>query len=223
MSISKWNMIIDVARCENCNNCVIAAKDEYVANEHDGYSKPLDENNSELIAIDRVVRGSTPVLDTAYLVRLCNHCDNAPCMKVGGDAVKKRKDGIVIIDPEKAKGRKDIAGSCPYGAIVWNDNLKLPQTWIFDAHLLDQGWERPRCQQSCPTGVFEAVKISVRKGEEIVGSAISDAYGEFKVDKIPANSGDYQVFIEHEDFHPLIVDVTVSQSEYIGAKEMQAK
>ena len=35
----------------------------------------------------------------------------------------------------------------------------MPQTWIFDAHLLDQGWPRPRCQQSCPTGVFEAVKL----------------------------------------------------------------
>ena len=35
----------------------------------------------------------------------------------------------------------------------------MPQTWIFDAHLLDQGWYRPRCQQACPTDVFEAVKL----------------------------------------------------------------
>ena len=35
----------------------------------------------------------------------------------------------------------------------------MPQTWIFDAHLLDQGWKRPRCQQACPTDVFEAVKL----------------------------------------------------------------
>jgi Fe-S-cluster-containing dehydrogenase component len=59
----------------------------------------------------------------------------------------------------KAKGRKDIVDSCPYGAIVWNDEQQVPQTWIFDAHLLDQGWDRPRCQQSCPTDVFEAVKL----------------------------------------------------------------
>jgi hypothetical protein len=42
---------------------------------------------------------------------------------------------------------------------VWNDKLQLPQTWIFDAHLLDQGWPRPRCEQACPTGVFETVKL----------------------------------------------------------------
>jgi hypothetical protein len=80
-------------------------------------------------------------------------------MRVGGDAVSKRADGIVIIDPEKARGRKDIVKSCPYKAIVWNAELQIPQTWIFDAHLLDQGWPEPRCQQSCPTNVFETVKL----------------------------------------------------------------
>ena len=90
---------------------------------------------------------------------MCNHCDDAPCMRVGGGAIRKRADGIVIIDPDKARGRKDIVKACPYKAIVWNDALQLPQIWIFDAHLLDQGWSRPRCQQSCPTDVFETVKL----------------------------------------------------------------
>ncbi len=99
------------------------------------------------------------MVETTYLPVMCNHCDNAPCMKVGGDAITKRKDGIIIIDPIKGKGRKDIVRSCPYKAIVWNEELQLPQTWIFDAHLLDKGWPRPRCQQACPTDVFEAVKL----------------------------------------------------------------
>jgi Fe-S-cluster-containing hydrogenase component 2 len=99
------------------------------------------------------------MVETVYLPVMCNHCDNAPCQKVGGDAISKRDDGIVIIDPVKARGRRDIAKSCPYGAIVWNEELQLPQTWIFDAHLLDSGWTIPRCQQACPTDVFEAVKI----------------------------------------------------------------
>jgi NAD-dependent dihydropyrimidine dehydrogenase PreA subunit len=80
-------------------------------------------------------------------------------MRVGGSAIRKRADGIVIIDPDKARGRKDIVKSCPYKAIVWNEELQLPQIWIFDAHLLDQGWPQPRCQQSCPTEVFETVKL----------------------------------------------------------------
>jgi len=80
-------------------------------------------------------------------------------MAKGGDAVTKREDGIVLIDPVKAKGRKDLVDSCPYGHIWWNEELKLPQIWPFDAHLLDQGWQQTRGQQSCPTGAMRAIKV----------------------------------------------------------------
>jgi hypothetical protein len=36
----------------------------------------------------------------------------------------------------------------------------LPQAWIFDAHLLDKGWEKPRCVQACPTGALESVHVT---------------------------------------------------------------
>ena len=73
--------------------------------------------------------------------------------------MKKCDDGILLIDPEKAKGRKDLVEVCPYGHIWWNEELQLPQIWPFDAHLLDQGWQQTRGQQSCPTGAMRAVKI----------------------------------------------------------------
>jgi NAD-dependent dihydropyrimidine dehydrogenase PreA subunit len=90
---------------------------------------------------------------------MCNHCDDAPCIKAAGASViRKRDDGIVIIDPEKSRGRCDLVNACPYGAIVWNEELEIPQTWIFDAHLLDAGWKEPRCVQVCPTGALRAAK-----------------------------------------------------------------
>lgn len=157
--MDKWNLIINVGRCENCHNCVIAQRDEHVGNDYPGYAAPASLASEAPIRILRRVQGRSPMVEATYLPVLCNHCDDAPCMKVAGDAIRKRDDGIVIIDPVKAKGRKDIVRSCPYKAIVWNEELQLPQTWIFDAHLLDSGWKRPRCQQSCPTDVFEAVKL----------------------------------------------------------------
>lgn len=157
--MSKWNLIIDVGRCENCNNCVIAERDEHVGNEFPGYAAPAAAVGDSPIRILRRVQGSAPMVEATYLPVMCNHCDDAPCIRYAGDAIRKRDDGIVIIDPVKARGRKDIVGSCPYGAIVWNEEQQVPQTWIFDAHLLDQGWSRPRCQQSCPTDVFEAVRL----------------------------------------------------------------
>ena len=99
------------------------------------------------------------MIDIAYVPTMCNHCDNAPCLAKGGGAVTKRDDGIVIIDPVKAKGRKDLVESCPYGHIWWNEELQLPQTWPFDAHLLDQGWKQTRGQQACPTGAMKAIKV----------------------------------------------------------------
>lgn len=155
----KWNLIVNVGRCENCYNCVIADRDEHVGNDYPGYAAPASPASEAPIRILRRVQGQAPMVETTYLPVMCNHCDDAPCMKVGGDAIRKRADGLVIIDPVKAKGRKDIVRSCPYKAIVWNEEQQLPQTWIFDAHLLDGGWKAPRCQQVCPTDVFDAVKL----------------------------------------------------------------
>ena len=157
--MKKWNLIVRVGRCENCQNCVIASRDEHVGNDFPGYAAPATIGAESPIRILRRVQGGSHMIETTYLPVMCNHCDDAPCMKVGGSAIRKRADGIVIIDPDKARGRKDIVKACPYNAIVWNDELQLPQIWIFDAHLLDQGWRHPRCQQSCPTEVFEAVQL----------------------------------------------------------------
>ena len=157
--MQKWNMIIDVAECTNCNLCTLAAMDEYVGNAWPGYSAPMPKHGHKWINILQKERGQVPMIDIAYVPTMCNHCDDPPCMAKAGDAVKKRADGIVLIDPEKARGRKDLVEACPYGHIWWNDELQLPQIWPFDAHLIDQGWQQTRGQQSCPTGAMRAIKV----------------------------------------------------------------
>lgn len=156
--MSQWNLIVDVARCENCANCVLANKDEYVGNDFPGYSAAQALHGPGTIQIHRRVRGEGHLVDAAYLPTLCNHCADAPCVKAGQGAVTQRPDGIVIVDPVKARGRKDLVGACPYGAIVWNEAAQLPQNWIFDAHLLDQGWKEPRCTQVCPTEALQVFR-----------------------------------------------------------------
>jgi Fe-S-cluster-containing dehydrogenase component len=158
-AMQKWNMIIDVAECTNCNLCTLAVMDEYVGNAWPGYSAPMPKHGHKWIDIRQKERGQVPMIDIAYVPTMCNHCDHAPCMAKAGDAVKKREDGIILIDPEKARGRKDLVEACPYGHIWWNEELQLPQIWPFDAHLLDQGWQQTRGQQSCPTGAMRAIKL----------------------------------------------------------------
>jgi Fe-S-cluster-containing dehydrogenase component len=158
--MSKWNLIIDVAECTNCNLCTLASMDEYVGNDWPGYSAPMPRHGHKWINILQKERGQVPMIDIAYVPTMCNHCDDAPCMKADkSGAITKRADGIVIIDPVKAKGHKELVDACPYGHIWWNEDLQLPQAWTFDAHLIDQGWQQTRGQQACPTGAMRAVKV----------------------------------------------------------------
>jgi len=155
----KWNMIVDIEPCNNCRGCFLAVKDEHTGNDFPGYAAEQPAMGANWMDIERHERGTYPLVDAHFKPVMCNHCDDAPCLEKGGDAVSKRADGIVIIDPEKAKGRKDLVEACPYGAISWNEELELPQAWIFDAHLLDNGWDQTRAEQSCPTNVFKSVKV----------------------------------------------------------------
>lgn len=159
-STPKWNLIIDIDRCNNCNNCGLAVKDEHVGNDFPGYAAPQPLHGHHWLEMKRAEHGQAPIVDIVNVPTLCNHCDNAPCVAAGRGAVKKRDDGIVIIDPRAARGRRDLVDACPYGAVWWNEELQLPQHWIFDAHLLDQGWKTPRCAQACPTEAIRAVKVS---------------------------------------------------------------
>ena len=159
-TMKKWNLIIDVAACTNCQNCALTAMDEYIGNDWPGYTAPMPKHGHRWIDILQKERGQVPMLDIGYVPTMCNHCDDAPCMKAAKDgAIRKRDDGIVIIDPVKAKGQKQLVEACPYGHIWWNEELGLPQAWPFDAHLIDQGWQQTRGQQSCPTGAMRAVKV----------------------------------------------------------------
>ncbi len=279
--MKKWNMIVDVARCENCYNCFVATKDEHVDNDFPGYAAPQPLHGHQWIDLRRVERGQYPIVEANFMPVMCNHCDDAPCIRAAKNgAVYKRSDGIVIIDPVKAKGQRQIVDSCPYGAVFWNEDLQLPQIWIFDAHLLDNGWRRTRAEQVCPTGVFQSVKVTdqdmreiaereklevlspslhtkprvyyknlhlitkcfvggtivtrhgdrdecisgatvtVSKDGNVVGTTVSDIFGEFKIDMIEPNSGQYDIHIEVDGKKCATRKVNFGQSQYIGVVEI---
>lgn len=151
--------VYDLDKCNGCHNCQISCKDEHVDNDWSPIAKPQPDTGHFWCKVDEEVCGKTPLVRVNYLSHRCNHCDNAPCMKAAQDAVYRREDGLVIIDPEAAKGNRAILGACPYGEIFWNEELEIPQKCTGCAHLLDDGWDVPRCVDACCTG-------ALRFGEE---------------------------------------------------------
>ena len=175
--MKKWNLVIDVAKCHDCNNCFLSCKDEYVGNDFPPFSVAQPNHGHRWMNIMRKERGQYPKVDVAYLPIPCMHCDDAPCIKQSKNgAVHKRADGIVLIDPGKAKGQKPIVDACPYGAIWWNEEHNLPQKCTLCVHLLDQGWKEPRCVQACPTGALRIIKVENAEMEEIVKSEILEIF-----------------------------------------------
>jgi Fe-S-cluster-containing dehydrogenase component len=120
----------------------------------------------KLLDIRTYEHGKGSDMSVAYVPVTCNNCEQAPCVRASRDgAVYKREDGIVMIDPERAKGQKAICSTCPYGHIWWNEEEQVPQLWTFDAHLLDRGWDKPRMVDACPTLAIEAVKTTAKDME----------------------------------------------------------
>ena len=275
----KWNMVIDIARCDNCRNCFLATKDEHIGNEFPGYSAPQPDRGHSWVDVKRFERGAWPAVEAHFMPVMCNHCDDAPCMKAAKDgAITRRADGIVLIDPVKSKGQKEIVDACPYGAVFWNEEEQIPQAWFFDAHLLDGDWTQTRLEQACPTNVFRSMKvedaemqrISEEEGLEVLqpelgtkprvhyknmhlithcfvaGSAVADVdgveecaadaevvlsrggeevartttdmFGDFRIDRLEKNSGEYRLELSSESSGSAAADFELGEdSIHLGA------
>jgi tetrathionate reductase subunit B len=156
-------LLIDVNKCFYCGTCIIACKDEHFENTYLPYTKDQPELGHFWMKVNTVERGKTPKVKFDTVPLPCMHCDEAPCITAAkGGAVYKRPDGIVIIDPFKSVGQKQIVDSCPYGVVYWNDALNIPQKCTLCAHRVDAG-KQPKCVLSCPSsaltfGEFETLK-----------------------------------------------------------------
>ncbi len=163
---------IDLDECTGCNLCIIACKDEHVGNSHEPWTKQQPDTGHFWMDVKTMERGKVPKVKVTYLPILCQHCENAPCMKVcPEDAISRDGNGLVQIDQEKCTGCGLCQEACPYDVIYMNEDLKVAQKCTGCAHLIEVG-ETPRCADICPRDAIyfadeddpELLKLKAKSG-----------------------------------------------------------
>jgi Fe-S-cluster-containing dehydrogenase component len=183
--VTRYGMVIDVNTCVGCYNCFLTCRDEFAGNEYPGYSAAQPMSGMNWMKVNEIERGQYPHVKVDHVPVTCAHCDSAACVTLDQTgAIYMRADGIVLVDPEKAKGNKGLVGLCPYRQIEWNEELQLAQKCTMCAHLLDKGDPEPRCVESCPSGalVFGDLDDPSSKVAALVASGTEVLHPEFAMD-----------------------------------------
>jgi molybdopterin-containing oxidoreductase family iron-sulfur binding subunit len=124
----------------------------------------------------RLEEGEYPDTRVSFLPRSCQHCDNAPCVKVCPVGARfKREDGLVLTDFERCIGCRYCVVACPYGVNTFN--WRDPE----EGYYLD--WDDPDLQPVTGGAVppWRNPDLQVNQGEE---------------ERLTAGGGHYQGVVE---------------------------
>ncbi len=136
----RYGFAIDQRTCIGCHACTVACKTEHQV--------PVGQFRTWVKYVDT---GEWPASSRAFGVMRCNHCTDAPCVKIcPTKALYKRDDGIVDFDRDRCIGCKSCMQGCPYDAIYIDEDTHTAAKCNYCAHRVDDGLE-PACVVVCPT------------------------------------------------------------------------
>ena len=136
----RYGFAIDQRTCIGCHACTVACKTEHEI--------PIGQFRTWVKYVDK---GTFPDSTREFGVMRCNHCTDAPCVKIcPTQSLFTRPDGIVDFDGERCIGCKSCLQACPYDALYIDEDTHTAAKCNFCAHRVDSGLE-PACVVVCPT------------------------------------------------------------------------
>jgi len=159
-----YAMAIDIHKCIGCGRCVEACKKENNVPMDDTHFRTwveryvISEEGETLVDSPHGGMNGFPelkedvkVLRTFFVPKLCNHCENPPCVQVcpvGATFVSP--DGVVLVDEDYCVGCRYCIQACPYGARFLHPVKKVAEKCTFCYHRITKGM-LPACVEVCPT------------------------------------------------------------------------
>lgn len=136
-----WVMVMDLRKCIGCQACTVACAME----------NHLPEGSHRTYVPTYELEGPHgPV--PAMLPRMCNHCENPPCVPVcPAGATYKAEDGIVLVDHDACVGCGYCVQACPYEARFLNEETGTADKCTLCVQRLEAGL-LPACVETCVGG-----------------------------------------------------------------------
>lgn len=168
-----WGMGVDISKCIGCGLCVDGCKTENNVPKEPFFFRTWVEryrvlDNGEVLiespngAIHSFTEDEVEpnILRSFFVPKLCNHCDNPPCVQVCPvGASFKLEDGVVLVDSDYCVGCSYCIQACPFGARFLHPETRTAEKCTFCYHRIVQGLI-PACVEMCPTQarIFGEVK-----------------------------------------------------------------
>ncbi|MCL4535328.1 MAG: 4Fe-4S dicluster domain-containing protein [Bacteroidetes bacterium] len=173
---ARWAFLIDSTKCVGCGLCVKACKlenglpfeanisptwvERYILTNggelfadspkagRDGYtSKRVDLGMGKYQVVDK-----SDTKKAFFVPKLCNHCENPPCVQVCPvGATYRTPDGVVLVDKSWCIGCGYCIMACPYGARFIDPRTRTAGKCTFCYHRITKGL-KTACVQACPFG-----------------------------------------------------------------------
>ena len=165
-----YGMGIEIEKCIGCGLCIQACKDENDVPREPFFCRTWVERytikKDDTVVVESIEQNRNPrkgearsthtvneaeIQRTFFVPKLCNQCENPPCVQVCPVAATyTTPDGVILVDTERCIGCRYCIQACPYGARYLHPRTRVADKCTFCYHRIVQGL-LPACVEICPT------------------------------------------------------------------------